>query len=213
MSSFDSGAFLELEEIYCRLLTARATDYRDVWRLFAGNERYRNELHRAALRLLRERRLTRHLAPDIEHEALVVLGERLRRRNDLGFDSTYGKERFLAWIRAIARLHCRHALRRQRARRRSLPDIDVQWAACHAPTVAWRAELADAIQSLSEAQRAVISAYRQFGSIEAVAEQLALSPSTAWRRFRAAVSCLRRRCRPFVATARLVGVSSVAKKW
>jgi DNA-directed RNA polymerase specialized sigma24 family protein len=212
VSTFDSGAFRELEEIYCRLLAGGA-DYRETWRLFAGNSRYQCELRSAAAHLLRECRLDRLLAPDLVHEALVILAERLRRRSDLGFDRKYGKERFLAWIRGIARLHCRHALRRQRMNRRFRSEIDDQWAGFHVPTLAWRAELADAIQSLTPPEQAVVTAYRQLGSIELVAEHLCLSMSTAWRRLRSAVCSIRRNCRPFGGSGRLAGISTVVEKW
>ncbi len=81
------------------------------------------------------------------------------------------------------------------------------------PTADWRAELADAVASLDEPLREVVEVYRQFGSVEAAGAELGLSTTTAWRRFRAAVRQLRRRCRPFTRSGRLVGTATVVEKW
>lgn len=144
---------------------------------------------------------------------LLILADCLRRRGDLGFDPRHGEQHFLAWLRKVVRSHCPQALRRERPRRRSGTMFDEEWAALHAPTVSWRAELADAIQSLDEPLRAVLAAFQQHGSLEAVARQLGLSPTTAWRRFRAALDRVRMRCAPFAASGRLVGIPTIIKKW
>jgi DNA-directed RNA polymerase specialized sigma24 family protein len=206
-------AACELDEIY-RCLTAKPTpDYRETWRVFAVNETYRRELQSAAVGLLRAHRRTRERVAEVTQEALVVLAERLRERGDLGFCPHYGKERFLAWIRAVARSHCRHALDRQQVRQRCRSELDREWAACSAQPAAWRGELAEAVESLDEPLRAVAAAYWRLGSVGAVAEQLGLSTTTAWRRFRAAVRKLRSRLSPVAASGRLVGICRVVEKW
>lgn len=213
MASFDSGALGDLEEIYCRLLAAGRVDYRDTWRAFAANERYQYELRTAAARLLRQRRLSAQRAEDVVQDALLMLAKRLERHSNLGFDPRYGREHFLGWLRALVYSQCRQVLRRQRSQERRGPPIDNEWAAVHAATAGWRAEMADAIQSLDEPLREIVDAFARWGSIAAVAERLDLSSSTAWRRFRQAVKQLRPRCRPFAESGRLIGVPNVEKKW
>jgi hypothetical protein len=82
-----------------------------------------------------------------------------------------------------------------------------------APNVAWRVELADAIDSLDERLREILIAFGWLGSVLAVAQQLGLRTTTAWRRFRAAGQQVRQRCRPFAETGRLPGISRVMEKW
>jgi RNA polymerase sigma factor (sigma-70 family) len=203
----------ELEDLYRHLLSGPDADYRETWRAFAMNARYQRELESAAMRVVRAHRLPIERVGDVVQEALIVLAERLRRRADLGFQPKYGEQRFLAWLRAVARSHCRRALDRQRSRERCGAELDREWPACHAPTANWRAELADAVASLDEPLREVVEVYRQFGSVEAVGARLGLSTTTAWRRFRAAVRELRLRCRPFTASGRLIGTTTVVEKW
>ncbi|MGH7140638.1 MAG: RNA polymerase sigma factor [Pirellulales bacterium] len=203
----------ELEEIYLRLRRSADGDYRETWRLFAGNRRFQIELELAARRVLHARRLPRQRVPEVVNEALSILADRLHSRSNLGFDARYGKERFVAWIRAVARSHCRHALDGHRLRERSRADLDHEWAAVTTPLAALRSELADALETLTQPQRELVSAFAELGSIEAVAGRLGLSRSTAWRRFRAAVRRLRSRCRGEVSSGRLVGGENVAKKW
>lgn len=215
MSTNDSqNAQLEgLDELYCHLMRSADTDDRDTWRHFAANQGYRRELRRAAARLLRARHLPRDRANDVVHDALLLLANCLRRNRNLGFKPEYGRERFVAWLRAVALSHCQWALRRQTTRGRKPDELCEDWAATLEPNVIWRAELSDALESLDERERAVVAAYRQLGSIEAVSECVGLSTTTAWRRFRAAVRILRRRCEPFVASGHIAGLSTVRKKW
>ncbi|HET6881009.1 MAG TPA: hypothetical protein VFI31_12685 [Pirellulales bacterium] len=215
MSSFDVGAFLELEELYCRLLSGSLADYRATWRLFADNRRYRRELDSAARNLLRRRGLKRGVAAeraaDIVQDALLLLAACLERRPDLGFNPRYGRERFPGWLRAVIRSHCRQVLRRER-RRRPQP-VDDEWAAIAGPTVEWQAELADACNLLEAPLREVVTAFRELGSIERVAARLGLTRSTTWRWFRRALGELRRDCTPFAASGRLVGDANVRQSW
>jgi RNA polymerase sigma factor (sigma-70 family) len=165
--------------VYRCLLAGPAADYRQTWRVFAANGRYRAELTSAAARLLRQRCLSVDRADDVVQDALLILAECLRRRCDLGFGPSHGQEHFLAWLRKVIRSHCQQALRRQRVREWRAAELDDEWAAQCAPTVPCRAELADAIQSLDEPLRAIIGAFQNHGSLEAVARQLGLSPTTA----------------------------------
>jgi DNA-directed RNA polymerase specialized sigma24 family protein len=213
MSTFDSGAFAELEDIYHRLRLGHRTDYQETWRIFAGNVRYRAELESVAIRLLRRGRLPSQRAADVVHEALLLLARCLERRGDLGFDPRSGEEQFLAWLHFVARSHCKRVLRRQRLKERWGVQLDDEWATVDAPTAPWLAELTDALQSLTASQQAVVAAYTRFGSIEAAAEHVGLSTTTAWRRFRTAVKDIRRHCRPFAGSGRLVGISRALKKW
>jgi len=203
----------ELDDIYRWLLSEEATDYRETWRVFVANPRYWRELQSAALGVVRARRLPAECVADVTQEALIVLAERLRRRGNLGFRRQFGEERFLAWIRAVIRSHCRHAADRQRSREPRAAELDGDWAAYHTPSADRRAELADAVASLDKPLCDVVQAYWQAGSIEPVAAQLGLSTTTAWRRFRAAARKLRSRCSPFVASGRLVGITQVVEKW
>lgn len=215
MSTDDSHAadLHGLDDLYCRLTAGAAADYRETWRLFAANRRFQIELELAVRRVLHARRLPRQRVPEVVNEALAILADRLRSRSNLGFDPRYGKGRFVAWIRAVVRSHCRHALDGQRLRERSRADLDHEWPAVETPLAALRSELADALETLTQPQRAVVSAFAELGSIEAVARRLGLSRSTAWRRFRAAVTQLRSRCCGEVSSGRLVGGENIAKKW
>lgn len=201
------------EEIYCRLSDSAPADYRDTWRLFAANESFRRELDRAARHLARTRGMRGDRVPDIVNEALLVLADRLRSRGNLGFDTGRGQGRFLAWLRAVARSHCRHALQRQRGGARRHFPLDREWPEPTSVLAAQRADLAEAVESLSEPLRAVVDAFGEFGSIKAVARRLGLSQTTAWRRYRAAVARLRPRCGGYVASGRLTGLENVAQKW
>jgi RNA polymerase sigma factor (sigma-70 family) len=209
----EQSAHDSLDAIYRRLLAGPAADYRQTWQVFAASGRYRAELNSAAARLLRERHLRVDRADDVAHDALLILAECLRRRGDLGFDPSHGQGHFLAWLRKVIRSHCQQALRRQRVREWRGAELDDEWAAQCTPTVPWRAELADAIQSLDEPLRAIVTAFQNHGSLDAVARQLGLSPTTAWRRFRAALQRLQSRCDPFIASGRIVGLPTIIKKW
>lgn len=209
----DASAWQQLEEIYCRLTERGEVDYRDTWRLFAANERFQRELRRAAGRLAKTRGIPNDRVPDIVHEALLVLADRLRSRGDLGFDARWGETHFLAWIRAVARSHCRHALVRQRRHGSPHCPLDREWPEIVSPLTSQWADVAEAVQLLSEPLRAVVEAFGELGSTEAVARRLGLSPTTAWRRFRAAVDRLRPRCRDSLASGRLAGLENVTQKW
>jgi DNA-directed RNA polymerase specialized sigma24 family protein len=208
----NSESDAQAEEIYRQLSKQPLGDYRETWRALATNKVYRSELQLAAARLARERHLPPDRRDDVVQEALVILAEYLRRGN-LGFDPRYGKEHLLPWLRAVVRVHCRYALRRQGLRDGSASPVDVECAACHQPNAEWQAELADAIQSLDEPLREILIAFGQLGSIQAVAQQLGLSVTTAWRRFGAAARQVRQRCRPFAETGRIAGVSRAVQKW
>ncbi len=212
-AEFEASGLQEFEEIYFRLSECGQADYRDTWRLFAANQRFQRELERAARRVAKTRGLPGDRVPDIVQEALLVLADRLHARADLGFDARWGREHFVAWIRAVARSHCRHAVARQRAKNHRYSSLDREWPEVASPRAALQAELAEAAQSLSEPLRSVVEAFGELGSVEAVARRLGLSPTTAWRRFRAAVRQLRPRCRGYLASGRLVGLEHVAQKW
>ena len=202
-----------LDELYCRLVVPNRSDARSTWRLFAASPYYRRELRRSAARIVRARRLPPDRLGDIVHDALLLLADCLRRKGQLSFKPEFGRQRFAAWLGAIARAHCRWAVRRQKSRGRRCEELCPDWATAVGPTVEWHAEFAEALASLDEGQRAVIAAYRQFGSIEAAAAHLGVSTTTAWRQFRAAVSAIRRRCGPFVASHHVIGLSAVIEKW
>lgn len=213
MSAADcrTSSLCGLDEIYCRLTAEIEGDYRETWRLFAANRRYQQELESAARRLVYVRRLRRERVRETVHDALLVLADCLRANGTLGFDPRFGQERFLAWVRAVARSHCRLALRRRRARR--YLDLDEEWAAVDESARARAAELAVAIESLGEQEREVVDAFRRLGSLEAVARELNISVTTAWRRWRTAVTELRSACCGDLPSGRLVGISNPAKKW
>lgn len=201
----------DLEPIYLQLLAVPAADPRETWRLCADNPRYREELWRAAARLLRERRLPPAGVDDVAQEALLILARRLQTRPTLGFDASRGPECLLPWLRAVVRSHCQQALRGQPRRRAR--ELNEKWA-MPAPPDPWRAELAEAIQSLDESSRNLVEAYRNFGAIEAVARQLGLSVSTARRRLQKALDRLRRLCGPSAASSgRLFATATIREKW
>ncbi|HEV3006711.1 MAG TPA: sigma-70 family RNA polymerase sigma factor [Pirellulales bacterium] len=203
----------ELEDLYLRLLSGPDADYRETWRTFVTNARYRQELQSAAIGVVRAHRLPAERVGDVVQEAIVVLAERLSRRGNLGFRAQYGEERFLAWIRAVVRSHCRHAVNRQRWRELRAAEVERDGPLAYWATAGWRVELADAIASLDQPLREVVEAYWQTGSIAPVGKQLGLSTTTAWRRFRAAVRQLRDRCGPVPDGGRLIGSARILKKW
>ena len=213
MSTVESEQIVvwELEELYRCLLSQQIADYRDTWRVFVTNTRYQRELQSAAIGVVRARRLPAEHVADIVQEAFVILAERLRCRSNLGFEPKYGEERFLAWIRAVVRSHCRHAADRQRFRVQT--EVDSGWASCRAPRDEWRAELADGVRSLDKPLREIVESYSRTGSIALVAEELGLSTTTAWRRFRVAVRQLSDRCSPLTTSGQPVGTTRVIQKW
>lgn len=209
---FNSDSQAQADDIYRRLSAKPRCDYRETWCALAANDLYRTELRLAAARLVRKHHLPPDCRDDLVQEALVILSECLRRGN-LGFDSRYGKGHLIPWLRAVVRMHCQYALRRQRMCIGSSAPVDAEWAACDAPSVAWRAELADAVRSLDEPLREALLSFGRHGTIQAVAQQLGVSTTTAWRRFHAAVRHIRQNCRPYAETGRIAGNSRVVEKW
>lgn len=89
-------------------VTAEEAD--GIWRMFAGDAWFLEELRRQAGEALRARRRPAGWANDVAHEALVRFREQLRKTPDLGVDRARVQKTFPTWMAARLRFASNDAI-------------------------------------------------------------------------------------------------------
>ena len=184
----------ELEDLYCRLAAVTPADADETWRLFAANRRYRLELRLTAARLLRERHLPADCQPDVIQEALLVLGDRLR-GGRLGFDPKFGRPRFIGWLRRVVHSHVADALRKDPdsyRRRRRLLRLSLEALRNRLEASSLRRQIDEAIETLPLAERRLLRATLDEGSVLKAAHRLGIRRGTAYGLYHSALGRLSR---------------------
>lgn len=155
----------------------------EMWHLLLTHPWYREQLTSAAKTALRNRRYPVDWQGDIEHEAIVLLARRLRKRPCLGIDPCRAKQHFAGWMRTIITHDCRDALRRLcRHSNSTFPLLDCLPASDERAARETRIDLAIALGQLDELERAVTILYSKGFTIRQAAETLDV---TFWRAYRA----------------------------
>lgn len=175
------------------LLTNPGSDRHSHWRQVVNHPSYCDQLQGIASDLVRKYRLPKDWQGDIEQEAILILHRSIQRRATLGFDRGKCNGRELAWLRVVIRSHCLQAVRRLRSRQRRYRTLDLQaWqlpARC-APDL--QHALWSAIETLPPAAQRLTRAYLEGGTVQAAADALGLSWSTARRALKRYLRLLKR---------------------
>jgi hypothetical protein len=122
----------QLRDQFFRLLDEGAPStqlYRHVWQLFVESPWYQQELHHAVWRTLRRTNSPLRWAEDIKQNAMLLLGEHLRKSADLDVDRARAAQHFAGWLGKIINRDCRRALRgmRRGEKRAGFQQRDLEW--------------------------------------------------------------------------------------
>jgi RNA polymerase sigma factor (sigma-70 family) len=164
---------------------AGAERWLGVWQLLIGHPWYQAELHSAAVRLLDRVHAPTESPGNIEHEAMLVLAQELRRAPDLHLDPAQAEESFAGWLATIIQHDCAQALRILH------PPIGHPIALPQRFEIAERIrhvegeiDLSMALQELPDAIRIPLELYSHGKSLAEIAESLGISYWQAYRALR-----------------------------
>ncbi|HVX60830.1 MAG TPA: sigma-70 family RNA polymerase sigma factor [Pirellulales bacterium] len=175
------------------LLTNPAHDPHQQWRRVVNHPDYCDQLQRTASLLVRKYRLPQDWQGDIEQDAILILHRSIQRRTNLGFDPGKCNGRVLGWLRVVIRSHCLQAVRRLRSRQRRYQTLDFQaWQLPDRCVPDLQRALWSAIETLPPAAQRLTRAYLEGGTVQAAADALGLSWSTARRALKRHLCLLKR---------------------
>lgn len=193
----DSSSWQDLRDRYLEALSRPSADrpgrWLEIWRLFIEHPWYQQELQSCARAVLRSGGAPSEWQKDVEHDAMLLLVRKLRKRPDLGIDPVRAQKHFRGWMGTIITRDCRDALRR--LRRLYSPSADVpkqQPAADRGPQCEARVELSLAVEQLDDPERAVLLLYANGLTIRRIAAELDLGYWRTYRAFRTGLEQLRR---------------------
>jgi RNA polymerase sigma factor (sigma-70 family) len=179
-------ALLELRDQFFRILDEGGDPPQvahKVWTLFVEHPWYRQELQRAAHRLVWRRQWLRNLADDIQQDAMLRLGRRLQHTANLNVDRALAEQHFSGWLARIINRDCQQAARAMRAKK-STAIADLRLIAAVPSKVSHLANLLDlteAIDRLPVECRKVVHLHMQNWSVRQITRILRTSKSDAGR--------------------------------
>jgi RNA polymerase sigma factor (sigma-70 family) len=184
---------LELRDRFFTLLDENASSpylWRHVWRLFVEHPWYQEELRQATLRLLRRRGAPLRWAEDIAQEAMLLLGEHLRKAAHLDVDRARAMHHFSGWLGRIIARDCQRALRsmRRSEKRAGIQGRSYEATQANATRSDKMIELAIAIDELPEECRGIVNLRLQGWRLDEIAARLNISYWAVNRALRCALS-------------------------
>lgn len=191
----DSRPWEQLKQAFLARLQTQASGSTatDLWRLFAGDRWFQQQLEvRGRRALMRVGRVD--WLGDVTHEALLCFARQLSKTPDLRVNLNLVDKTFPAWIGAIVDRACGDAIR-WLARLHRLGDEALE--KCASPwnklAVDARIDVSLAIDAQSEPYRTLLVLTAKGHSIQEMADELDLSYWETYRRLHAGIAQVRRR--------------------
>jgi DNA-directed RNA polymerase specialized sigma24 family protein len=187
----------DLRKGYVRALQepANASTWFEIWRLFLNDPWYRAELAKHARLVLHAGNAPIEWQEDLQHEAMLILAAKLRKKPHLDLDDQGLTERFPAAIGTIVHNECRQALKRLRRMYRTGPELFEESGHRAAVTfyeIQQRAlDLSSLIDELPEPLCSVLRLSQSGYNIRQIASRLGLTYWETYRAFHRGVARLR----------------------
>lgn len=189
----------ELRDAFFRLLdrgeSAASPLWHEVWKLFLEHPWYQAELHEATKRLVGRGQAPADMAEDIEHDALILLSQHLRRAAHLHVNRELAEDHFTGWLARIVARDCSKALRaiRRAQRRAGSQQVAVEDIATRDLPMDEIIDLSLAISKLPDEWRRVLLLRLRGCGIAEIARRLRLSQTQVHRALQRGLSEVKRR--------------------
>jgi len=165
----------------------------EIWTRFVEDPWFQELLTAAARRALRNCSRPSGWLEDVEQDAVIILGNKLRQSPDLHVDIRRVAEKFPSWISTIIHNACRQSVRHLRILQRERLTLRADEAhSSHADQPGLHLDVWCAIDALDEPDRTIVQLYVANWNFQRIADALEMDYFVVYRVWRQALPSLRR---------------------